>query len=486
MSFTLTFGQDGACATAQVVWSVNGETYNFRSDNNFVAWISTIFTVADVVAGGGGVANPLVLPDNTNANGWSLNTLDSGGVGGSITMIGSAGDGGLYPSNAGTINLSAGLGGDGGSINLQGSQDGDEGNKSAGGSIDLSAGRADGGPGGSIISTGGSNGGGGGTLNMSGGGGNPGGSITMTGAGDGNGGNIDTSGGDGPGGYIYTGNGGGNIDTRGYAFNNGGSINTSANQGNGGGAGGSINTSGGNGGDPTPGGSINTSSLGGSINTSGSHPYSGGSINTYASFGADGGSINTNGGAYSEQYGGSGGSINTYGGSGSEFGIGGAGGNINMIGGVAPDGGSALDAGSIETSAGGGSIDTTGTGEIQFGYSGTRTTVVGSATADRTQTLPNESGTIAVINVGSVSIDFPNIPANSTLSQDVTVTGVAVGEAVLVTCTNARTGNDQRIIFTGFVATTPANTVTVLASNTGGAGVNLPSLAFKIIVFKGI
>ena len=54
MSFTLTFGQDGPCATAQVVWSVDGNTYNFRSDNNFVSWISTIFTVADAVAGGGG------------------------------------------------------------------------------------------------------------------------------------------------------------------------------------------------------------------------------------------------------------------------------------------------------------------------------------------------------------------------------------------------------------------------------------------------
>ena len=50
MSFTLTFGQEGNCATAQVVWSVDGKTYNFRSDNNFVSWISTIFTVADEIA----------------------------------------------------------------------------------------------------------------------------------------------------------------------------------------------------------------------------------------------------------------------------------------------------------------------------------------------------------------------------------------------------------------------------------------------------
>ncbi|NBV77779.1 hypothetical protein EBR66_06465, partial [bacterium] len=54
MSFTLTVGADGLCQTAQVVWSVDGKTYRFRSDNNFIAWISTIFTVADVVAGGGG------------------------------------------------------------------------------------------------------------------------------------------------------------------------------------------------------------------------------------------------------------------------------------------------------------------------------------------------------------------------------------------------------------------------------------------------
>jgi hypothetical protein len=47
MSFALTVGSDGQAATAQVVWSVNGQTYTFRSDNNFLSWITTIFTVAD-------------------------------------------------------------------------------------------------------------------------------------------------------------------------------------------------------------------------------------------------------------------------------------------------------------------------------------------------------------------------------------------------------------------------------------------------------
>jgi hypothetical protein len=390
MSFTLTFGQEGNCATAQVVWSVDGQTYNFRSDNNFVSWISTIFTVADYLSSSGGNTNPLVLPNNTNPNGWSLNTLDSGGVGGSITMIGSGGDGGLYPSNAGTINLSARLGGDGGSINLQGAQNADGSNKSAGGSIDLSAVYADGAPAGSIISMGGSTAGSaGGTLNMSGNGGNPGGSITMLGSGDGAGGSIITSGGTGSG----------------------------------------------------PGGDINTSNNGGDITTTGNSNYSGGNINTSASGDASGGFIDTSADSASGGY--------------------------------------------IDTSNGGGNINTTGTGSIGFGTSGIRTTLVGSATEDRTITMPDSSGTMAVIFVGSATIDFANITANSTASSDVGVAGVLVGEAVLVTCTDARTGADQRVIFTGFVASTP-DTVTVLATNTSGAGVDLPSLNFKIIVFRGL
>ncbi|NDG86116.1 MAG: hypothetical protein EBX52_13890, partial [Proteobacteria bacterium] len=55
MSFTLSVGSDGTATTAQVVWSVNGKTYDFRSDNNFLSWITTIFEVADAVSGGGGL-----------------------------------------------------------------------------------------------------------------------------------------------------------------------------------------------------------------------------------------------------------------------------------------------------------------------------------------------------------------------------------------------------------------------------------------------
>jgi hypothetical protein len=52
--------------------------------------------------------------------------------------------------------------------------------------------------------------------------------------------------------------------------------------------------------------------------------------------------------------------------------------------------------GSIDLSQGGGSINTRGTGSIGLGVSGTRTTLTGTATADRAISLPNASGTIAL------------------------------------------------------------------------------------------
>lgn len=517
MSFTLTFGQEGPCATAQVVWSVNNETYNFRSDNNFIGWISTIFTVADYLSSSGGNTNPLVLPDNTNANGWSLNTLDSGGVGGSITMIGSNG------SNSGTINLSAGnyindIPGTGGSINLVGGA-GDGAPAGSSGSINLSGGN-DGCAGGSLISQAGLGTGAlGGTLNMSGGTDSNGGSITtIGGTGDNDGGSINTSGGvDGSGGSINLSNRGGSITMIGSGGEDGlypstaGSINLSAGLGGDGGsinlqgsqegdesnksAGGSINLSAGVA-DSAPGGSIismggsSSGSAGGTLNMTGGGGNPGGSITMLGSGDGAGGSIITSGGSGA----GPGGDINTSnnGGDITTTGNGNySGGDINTSasgdgsGGFINTSADSASGGYIDTSNGGGNIDTTGTGSIGFGTSGIRTTLVGSATEDRTITMPDSSGTMAVILVGSDTIDFPNIPANSTATHDVTISGVIPGEAVLVTCTDVRTGNDQRVIFTGFVASTP-DTVTVLATNTSGAGINLPSLNFKIIVFRGL
>jgi hypothetical protein len=149
----------------------------------------------------------------------------------------------------------------------------------------------------------------------------------------------------------------------------------------------SINTSGG--------GTINTSNRGGYIITRGNDEggvggyidtraidQSGGYINTSGNE-ADGGNIDTRG----SSGGGRGGNINTSGGGEN------AGGNINTSGGTSPGGGG----GSINTSAGGGSINTRGTGSIELGVTGTRTTLNGSASgSDKTITFPNTTGTIAL------------------------------------------------------------------------------------------
>lgn len=122
------------------------------------------------------------------------------------------------------------------------------------------------------------------------------------------------------------------------------------------GAGGSINTSAG-------GGFINTSYNGGSINTSGYDGLSGGYIATNSVDGAQGGYIDTSG-------------------------SGGGGGNSG---------------GFINTSNGGGSINTRGTGSIELGITGTRTTLTGTATADRAISLPDTDGTLIVQGGSSIT-----------------------------------------------------------------------------------
>lgn len=120
--------------------------------------------------------------------------------------------------------------------------------------------------------------------------------------------------------------------------------------------------------------------IGGSVTTYGTDSGAGGSISTNggSSPGANGGTISTNGSTES------GGHIDTS----SHVH---AGGNIDTFGGAD------LDGGDINTSNGGGSIDTRGSGSIQLGAAGTRTTVVGSAAeGDKTITLPNRTGTIIV------------------------------------------------------------------------------------------
>ena len=131
-------------------------------------------------------------------------------------------------------------------------------------------------------------------------------------------------------------------------------------------------------------GNITTSSSGGNISTG----FNGGNIDTSD----HGGSISTTGDASNGAY--PGGSINTAGG------VTSLGGDINTSGSGANAGGSintSAGGGSISTSNGGGSISTTGTGSIELGVTGTRTTFRGNAaTVNKTIDLPNLSGTVVV------------------------------------------------------------------------------------------
>jgi hypothetical protein len=289
---------------------------------------------------------------NNGSNGGYINTSGSDGAGGYIDTRGSS-----YGPNGGNINTKGDFGGIGGSINTSAS---DQLNAS-GGLIDTSGGASDS-PGGTI-NTGGGRGG-------PGSGSSAGGSIVTRGGsgGPGNfGGGVDTSGGDIDGRLACN---GGSIVTKGYSS-----------------AGGSIDTRGGNTYDTSPGGSITTkgvASSGGSIDTrSGSVAVNPG-IDDY--IGSAGGSINTSGRSCP------GGSIDLRGGtiaptSGPSYPS--IGGSIVAYGGTNPGG-------SLTTYDGGGSINTRGTGSIELGVSATRTTLTGSATAARTITLPDTSGTVAI------------------------------------------------------------------------------------------
>ena len=132
--------------------------------------------------------------------------------------------------------------------------------------------------------------------------------------------------------------------------------------------------------------------------------------------GGNGGQLNMAGGNGGEFAAGSAGSINTSGGGGAGIiQAGGSGGNILTYGGEDGRMGGSIDTsnggGSITTNNGGGSIATGGTGYIELGNSGTRTTILGTASAARTVSFPDASGTLVItpststaLGVGSLDI----------------------------------------------------------------------------------
>lgn len=195
---------------------------------------------------------------------------------------------------------------------------------------------------------------------------------------------------------------------------------------NSGGTGGSINLAGANANETEgPGGNA------GNINLAGGVPYSGN--------GANGGSINLSGGYDT----GNGGSINL------SSAFNGAGGSIVSVGTNNASGGSLTmsagasgNGGSINTDNDGGSINTRGTGSIELGITGTRTTLVGTATAPRSISLPNASGTLVSVSTNGTVVSPTNFwqvaPISTTVQYQTNVTA---------TSTNAATNSRNLFLF---------------------------------------
>ena len=238
--------------------------------------------------------------------------------------------------------------------------------------------------------------------------------------------------------------------------------------------------------------------IGGSINLAGGNASfseggnggSGGSINLvggsgYAGNGANGGSINLSGGYDA----GNGGSIdlsstgNVAGGSILSIGVGtSSGGTLNMSAGAIGGGGS------IDASNGGGSINTRGTGSIQLGASGTRTTLTGTATENRAISLPNASGRIQVegqpignttpaagtfttlaANNGTLTASAPVLSLSQTWNSGAVFTGSTSGTTLTVTAVTSGTIEVGMVLTSSGTITTDTR-ITALGTGTGGVG----------------
>lgn len=104
-------------------------------------------------------------------------------------------------------------------------------------------------------------------------------------------------------------------------------------------------------------------------------------------------------------------------------------------------------------------------------------------------TIPNVTGTALVAVNSAANITFGACAGNGAVTaSSQTVTGAAVGDSVIVTCTTNRTtltaGGTSNIMFDGVVTAT--DTVSVRAHNPHGNSITLPALDFDIIVLKGI
>jgi hypothetical protein len=103
--------------------------------------------------------------------------------------------------------------------------------------------------------------------------------------------------------------------------------------------------------------------------------------------------------------------------------------------------------GYINTSNGGGAIDTRATGSIQLGFTGTRTTLKGSASgSNKTITLPNATGTIALTSHthGNLTSDG-KIGSTANLPLITTTSGVVTTGTFGTTSNSFCAGDDSRL-----------------------------------------
>ena len=197
-----------------------------------------------------------------------------------------------------------------------------------------------------------------------------------------------------------------------------------------------------------------------------------GGAGTSAGGGIDlrGGSVSGVQGCFISGYGGSAtgtsaGTIYTYGGT-----------TAGASGGIIYTYGQTLPGGNINTSDGGGSISTRGTGSIEFGALGTRTTLVGSAaTTDKTITMPNATGTILLTDGNGsalTALNASNISSGSLALARIDQAGATSGQAI------AWNGSAWAPATISSGATLAANTYTGLQqfSGTTHAGLRLNNL----------
>jgi hypothetical protein len=177
----------------------------------------------------------------------------------------------------------------------------------------------------------------------------------------------------------------------------------------------------------------------------------------------------------SDADGGAGGDIRTYGGNGFATGSsggdrpGGSGGTIDTSGGNASAGVAGRAGGSITTSNGGGSIDTTGSGSLQLGVSGTRTTVLGAASSNWTLTLPTgpgSNGQVMTTN-GSGTTSWTTPSGSGTVTS---VGGTGTVNGLTLTGTVTTSGNLTLGGTLSGVSLTSAVTGTLPVAN-GGTGI---------------